>query len=793
MKLIATFTLITTLFHVGVLFAQPTTRVIDDFESSELFNRWKLNGTGKITRQSEVVKQGSFAMRFDFPLGLVNGKRIYQIANLHLDKEDWREFNRITFWVYFDAPDRRHVSLGTVLHNANEPPEGITEEQKRQTRFQTSCHSVVVPPGKWVKIEWDIPEWRRDKVTLLQIAKGTEGFLPGQSDQVIGYFDDLRLERVPTPKWMGWDTPPGLVSFVHTGYFPWAEKLAVFPDQIGESMFSVVDDRTGLAHFRGRLRPTPICDSRPLVADFTEMQSLGIFRIECGSVKSEPFCIDNNVLAAPTQKVLHFIWCQRCGIEIPFVHGKCHLDNCRPALLRARSWNREEKEALLKQMGDHVDLTGGWHDAGIVDQYTPNTAWITYALCRLAETGTIKWDRNGDERDDILDEAAWGAEWLLKLLMPDGDLINSSPGDAWWTDNQIGTPDDRRCDVCGTYPQYHFAVLAAQGRVARAFSKSRPELVRKSLAHAQKTWDFVMTKRWRDRTTSTLDTFAPCAIAGIELWLATGEERYKDVATEMLNLMADCQETEGELIGFFYTSPRHERIFRHRMGLGEVIYAFALGCETMINHPDRNRWMEVLWRYVQRYVRTVNGYNAPYRILPYGLYDADEAPLLFGAEGWWVTPWDQRAFALFPRADEYNIQIGTRKLCRIRSATSGQHRFWLTEAVGLAAAARVLQDRQALTQALRHVNWLLGLNPFSMTMLWSEGYRSPTPYCPMPGLMVGSIGLGIGSLDNNRPYFSPQIYYNQREVWTIAGGMFVWAVAEIERAKKIGQRKQEFP
>jgi hypothetical protein len=452
-------------------------------------------------------------------------------------------------------------------------------------------------------------------------------------------------------------------------------------------------------------------------------------------------------------------------------------------LLREKCWNREEKETLLKQMGNHVDLTGGWHDAGIVDQYTPNTAWITYGLCRLAEVGTITWDRNGDGKDDILDEAEWGAQWLLKLLMPDGDLMNGSPGDAWWTDNKIGTADDRRCDACGTWPQYHFAVLAAQGRVARVFKDLRPALARRSLEQARKTWNFVMTKRWTDRQTSTLDTFAPCALAGIELWHATGHEQFKEVAVEMLNLMAACQEKDGDIPGFFYTSPKHEKIFRHRTGLGEVIYAFALACEELKGHPDRAKWLEVLRRYVQGYVTKVIACNAPYRIMPFGLYDAGEAKLLFGRESWWVVPWDRRAFAQFPDASQYNAKIGRRILPRIRSTTHGQSRLYLSEAIGLASGARVLGDRSARDQALRHINWMLGLNPFSMTMIWGEGHRSPVPYCPMPGLMVGSIGLGIGSLDNNRPYFSPQICWNQREVWTINGGMFVWAVAEIESAR----------
>jgi hypothetical protein len=44
----------------------------------------------------------------------------------------------------------------------------------------------------------------------------------------------------------------------------------------------------------------------------------------------------------------------------------------------------------------------------------------------------------------------------------------------------------------------------------------------------------------------------------------------------------------------------------------------------------------------------------------------------------------------------------------------------------------------------------------------------------------------MGSLDNNRPYFCPAIGWNQREVWTIAGGKFVWAAAEIEKGRFLG-------
>jgi len=127
--------------------AQQATRAIDGFESPELFKRWRFNGTGKISLQSERVKQGKRTMRFDCPLALHNGKRRYRIANLYLDNEDWSEFNRISFWVYFDAPGKRHVSLGAALHNAADPSEEANATAKKQTRILTARHSMVIPPG----------------------------------------------------------------------------------------------------------------------------------------------------------------------------------------------------------------------------------------------------------------------------------------------------------------------------------------------------------------------------------------------------------------------------------------------------------------------------------------------------------------------------------------------------------------------------------------------------------------------------------------------------------------------
>lgn len=152
---------------------------------------------------------------------------------------------------------------------------------------------------------------------------------------------------------------------------------------------------------------------------------------------SPPFKIRNNLLLSKTsEKAYRFFYYQRCGISIPYFHSACHLDDAR------------------MPDGSHKDLTGGWHDAGDYNKYNGYTPESVYALAFAYDNRKDffnQFDRDANDQADILDEAVWGAEFLVKCINPETlDMIATiSSGYGYWgepekeTDNTPKTGDER--------------------------------------------------------------------------------------------------------------------------------------------------------------------------------------------------------------------------------------------------------------------------------------------------------------------------------------------------------------
>jgi hypothetical protein len=90
----------------------------------------------------------------------------------------------------------------------------------------------------------------------------------------------------------------------------------------------------------------------------------------------------------------------------------------------------------------------------------------------------------------------------------------------------------------------------------------------------------------------------------------------------------------------------------------------------------------------------------------------------------------------------------------------------LSQTKGLAAAGRYLKDQAILDLCQRQLQWNLGLNPFSQSLMYGEGYDFAPQYSAMSGDMVGSLPVGIEThFDKDTPYWPPDNCYNYKEVW----------------------------
>jgi len=167
--------------------------------------------------------------------------------------------------------------------------------------------------------------------------------------------------------------------------------------------------------------------------DFTPLELRGNFTVEVElgewAGRSYRFEIDNDALLEDCGELVYeFLRYMRCGVAHEYRPSPCHLD-----------------DALLPN-GTHIDATGGWHCAGLWGgKYSRYHTYVLFNVLLAMEYrpdffGPI--DRDGDGLADILNEAMWGCDYLLKMQENNGS-IHHEVKKIEETDGIIGTKDDR--------------------------------------------------------------------------------------------------------------------------------------------------------------------------------------------------------------------------------------------------------------------------------------------------------------------------------------------------------------
>ncbi|HEY6899982.1 MAG TPA: glycoside hydrolase family 9 protein [Puia sp.] len=226
--------------------------------------------------------------------------------------------------------------------------------------------------------------------------------------------------------------PGAWIRINQLGYAPDGPKTAVLAAKapIGATTFELVDaasHRTVLSVPVGRsFGPYgPFTDTRRL--DFSIFKKQGRYYIKAGAATSPVFSINSRVYDGAADFCLRYMRQQRSGYN-PFLKDSCHT---------------HDGYTLYAPVPDstHIDVVGGWHDASDYLQYSTTTANAVYHLLAAwrdfpgafgdrQQAGGID---GGNKVPDILDEAKWGMDWLLKMHpRPD------------WLFNQLGDDRDHR-------------------------------------------------------------------------------------------------------------------------------------------------------------------------------------------------------------------------------------------------------------------------------------------------------------------------------------------------------------
>src|SRR5215203_5160114 len=213
------------------------------------------------------------------------------------------------------------------------------------------------------------------------------------------------------------------------GYTPGGVKVAVWcsKDSVVVKSFQIIDAATKKFVYSGSAGKAfgsygPFKQTYRL--NFSTFKKPGRYYLQAGGAKSPEFQIGEEVYKGSADFCLRYMRQQRSGFN-PFLKDSCHT---------------RDGYTLYGPMKDstHIDVVGGWHDASDYLQYATTSANATYHLLMAYRDfqkvfADDKLSNGLDGKNgmaDVLDEAKWGLDWLLKMH-PEND----------WMFNQLG--DDR--------------------------------------------------------------------------------------------------------------------------------------------------------------------------------------------------------------------------------------------------------------------------------------------------------------------------------------------------------------
>ena len=687
------------------------------------------------------------------------------VATREFPGEDWNKFNRISLWVYPDIVGAPAISCSLVLHNDG--------AHKLPDRYNEGRHeSIILKNHTWNQVVWEIAPLDRDRVTALHFAYSLPKKIPDPGDRTILDIAHLELQNVVPDHVEGWDVASGKVAFSHSGYTIGASKSAIASD-LATREFSVINQQTGQAVLTKPVQRVSTPLGTYQVLDFSEIRQAGTYAIKAGDIITRSFSISNDAWKSSIWKAINFMYSERCGTEIPGIHGRCHQD-------------------IYTMHGDkRIVVNGGYHDAGDLST-TGHTPAMAYALFSLAHS-LQRQHEDPVLTDRLLEEALWGLNWVLKTRFCDG-YRSTGQLVSYWTDGIMGDGDDRFGQAVND-PEWNFRVSAVEALASRVLKDSDPELAIRSLAVAQEDWKYAVeglkTAAPRPEVYGAPDELERISfgvVASVELFRATGDQNYADEAVTLGDQVLASQERRLQpwaipLTGYFYTGPNRENLF-HRFHIGqeqEPIVALVRLCEAFPEDEKWMKWYSAVVLHSHYYLKAASAVDEPYDVLPAGVYRESEMRLIPQAKDW--TPLRAADREAYLEEVRHGVSLGESTYLRrfpVWFDFRGNSSVLLSEAKALSTAAQLRRDLDAEDLAQKQAQWIIGRNPFSSSLMYGEGYDWTPLYSVRSGQMVGALPVGIETKGySDAPYWPTQICWTYKEVWTAPVGQWIWLMQDI--------------
>ncbi len=289
------------------------------------------------------------------------------------------------------------------------------------------------------------------------------------------------------------------------GYFPALAKRALVVSSSATPLpWEVVAGGAVVAKGETVLNGSDVASGERLhLVDFSSFKQAGAgYKLRVGADTSFPFAVGRDLYKKLKYDALAYFYHNRSGIPITMPYAG-EQRWARPA---GHLGDKSVPCAPGSGCSYSLDVTGGWYDAGDHGKYVVNGGIALWTMLNQYERTKILGSSSGDFADgklnipenkngvpDILDEARWELEFMLRMQVPDGNplagMVHHKVHDEKWTALGLAPHEDplkRFLRPPSTAATLNLAATAAQG--ARIWKTIDPAFAARCLAAAERAW-----------------------------------------------------------------------------------------------------------------------------------------------------------------------------------------------------------------------------------------------------------------------------------------------------------------
>jgi endoglucanase len=290
------------------------------------------------------------------------------------------------------------------------------------------------------------------------------------------------------------------------GYLPDEPKSAVVKDTPQAPLEWQLVDASNAVVASGKSRPAGedvAAGELVQVIDFSAFKTPGKgYRIRIGKDESAPFEIGRGIYQKLKYDALAFFYQQRSGVEIAMPYAGS-AQWARPA---GHLSDKRVPCAPEARCDYSLDVSGGWYDAGDQGKYVVNAGIAVWTLQNEYERarylgknvedfadGTMNIPERKNGVPDLLDEARFEVEWMLRMQVPPGKpmagMVHHKIHDVTWAPIPMRPSEDdikRYLRPVSTAATLNLAAAAAQA--SRLWKTFDPAFSKTSLEAAEVAW-----------------------------------------------------------------------------------------------------------------------------------------------------------------------------------------------------------------------------------------------------------------------------------------------------------------